>query len=122
MPDTAWAVNGYPPDFSRDSPPASVLCHLTEFRHVNDRELTFIAHLPGPYLTWSCHAFSHDAQDDGLQPTPLVVVWSLLPQDGSGGPNNLHLSYSTAVHEAAITSLPRFPRSCSQEVISTRSA
>jgi hypothetical protein len=44
------------------------------FRHVYDRELPFIAHLPSLHLTRSCRAFSHDAHHNGLQPMQLAVV------------------------------------------------
>ena len=70
---------------------------LNSFRHVNGRGLSSIAHLPGPHLTRSSHAFSHDVHHNGLRPMQLGAVWNLPPQGDPGGPTNLHLSYSTAV-------------------------
>src|SRR6266516_3319936 len=59
MPDTTWAVSGYPPDSSRDGRAASVSMssHLISTRQ---RQRTFRSSLifPGPHLTQSCHAFS----------------------------------------------------------------
>jgi hypothetical protein len=41
------------------------------FRHVNDREPSFIAHLPGPHLTRSCRAFSTTFKTTVFSQRPL---------------------------------------------------
>ena len=66
VPDTAWPIHGHPPDSSRILNNLVLMSSLYS-RHVNS------GHLPRPHLTHHVRLF-HIAHDDGLQPTPHVVV------------------------------------------------
>ena len=56
MPDAAWAVNRFPPDFSRSNDSPSVLTSFLRFRHLNSDSLSFDCN--GTHLTESGPAFS----------------------------------------------------------------
>src|SRR2546421_20376 len=71
-------------------------------RREQGRGLRPSPHLPPPPLPRSSRDFSPDVHHNDLQPMQLWVVWSLPPQGGSGGPNNLHRFYSPVVSRTAI--------------------
>jgi len=101
MPDTTWAVSGYPPDSSRSSVATPVSMLSNSFRHVHDRELSFIAHLPGPPdMITSClfprrsrQRSSANAPRGSLEPSSARRLWRATTSI---------LSCSTAAHETTI--------------------
>src|SRR5664280_769583 len=67
VPDTAWPIDGHPPDSSQIHSNNLVLMSLLYSRHVNS------GRLPRPHLTHHVRLF-HIAHHDGLQPTQHVAV------------------------------------------------
>src|SRR5450759_2855618 len=67
VPDTAWPIDGHPPDSSQIHSNNLVLMSLLYSRHVNS------GRLPRPHLTHQVRLF-HIAHHDGLQPTQHVAV------------------------------------------------
>src|SRR5664279_811747 len=67
VPDTAWPIDGHPPDSSQIPSNNLVLMSLLYSRHVNS------GRLPRPHLTHHVRLF-HIAHRDGLQPTQHVAV------------------------------------------------
>lgn len=100
MPETAWAVNGYPPDSSRGSltTPVSISSDLISTRqrqralaHRSSSRTSPDAIQPRLFPRRSPQRSSANAARGGLEP---------LPAERLRRANNLHLSHSTALSEA----------------------
>ena len=93
MPDATQAVNRFPLDLSWNIERTPVLTSSLTFRHLNSGlltlgSLTHTCHDPMPWLFLNAH-------HHGFWPQQLKVVWSLLLQAGSEGPNpHLLCSYA----------------------------
>src|SRR5664279_1722593 len=73
------------------------------FRHVNDREPSFIAHLPGPHLTRSCRAFSTTFKTTVFSQRPLPWFRALFRKTALEG------QQTSISHAAPQSTRPPFP-------------
>ena len=112
MPETTWAVNGYPPDSSRGglAAPVSISSDFISTRqrqraltHRSSSRTSPDAIQSRLFPRRSPQRSSANAARGGLEPLPAERLWRA---------SNLHLPYSTALSEAPPLHLPR---SCSQQ-------
>src|SRR5215468_1318645 len=98
MPGTTWPIGGHPPGSSRSRqvhPGFDAVFDCFDTSSAVHSRSSFWSPSDGSYT-----AFSSTAHHDSRQLTQREVIWCLPPQGGTGGPQILHLLYSTASSES----------------------